>query len=115
MSPVKPIRINNRDARQYVTSLTPFMGSNLFSVAYDDLYVVYSYGNHFPIYIHSALSGGWYANSDRYSSSTSRHQSLARPFAVDTDAIWLSTEGMLVLANHGFKVLLTRRIKGEVW
>lgn len=112
---MKPIRINNRDARRHVTSLTPFMGSNLFSVAYDDLYVVYSYGPHFPIYIHSGISRCWYANRDKWSLTTSRHQSLTRPFVADSDAVWLSTEAMKVLAKDGFTALVAKRLDGARW
>lgn len=54
-----------------------------------ELYVVYSYGLHFPMY--ACIGGSWYGNSDRYSSTTSKHQSCSRPRVsmtwVDTDSL----------------------------
>ena len=41
--------------------------------------VIYSYGYHFPIYI--KWKNTWYENSNKYSVSTSKHQSQARPSA----------------------------------
>lgn len=108
------MKIANRDARKFVQQQHPFQGNNLFSVAYDDLYVVYSYGTHFPIYIHSTLTRRWYANKDRYSPSTSRHQSLTRPFTNDTDAVWLTTSEMRTLARDGVVALTQQRLCGSL-
>ena len=83
-----------------MTNREEFKGSNLFgewdgASDYFDIsdtytpYVVYSYGRHFPIYLY--LNGVWYENTDKYSVSTSKHQTQARPEAstvkVDTRAI----------------------------
>ena len=73
----KPIRCANNQARTYVNSRTPFTGSNLFSEEYPQGYVVFSYGRHHPLFIFR--DGLWYENSDKYSSSTSRHRVQARP------------------------------------
>ena len=83
-----------------MTNREEFKGSNLFgewdgASDYFDIsdtytpYIVYSYGRHFPIYLY--LNGIWYENTDKYSVSTSKHQTQARPDAstvkVDTQAI----------------------------
>ena len=71
------IRINNRDAQEYVTRRQEFRGSNLWAEYQSTAYVVYSYGYHFPVC--AFIRGKWYVNSDKYSSSTSAHQSACRP------------------------------------
>ena len=87
-------RISNRDCAPYVTRREEFKGSNLFG-EWDTSpehfesepegsmpYVVYSYGYHFPIYVWT--NGLWYEIiSDKYSASTSKHITQARP-AADT-------------------------------
>ena len=90
----------NKDCAPYVTKREEFKGSNLFGEwdrlsEYGDIsetytpYIVYSYGRHFPIYLY--LNGVWYENTDKYSVSTSKHQTQARPEAstvkVDTQDI----------------------------
>ena len=69
--------IANRDASVYVDKRVTFKGSNIFSEWKNDKYIVYSYGKHFPMYIYKG--GVWYANGQKYSASTSRHQSHCMP------------------------------------
>ena len=64
---------------------------------YRSIYVVFSYGQHFPMYIFDDAAGLWYANKDKYSSTTSRHQTHARPPRVDQ---WFDTEGMRSIVRH---------------
>jgi hypothetical protein len=103
--------IPNSKCRSAVQSCTPFKGSNLWGEwEWADnksmrQYVVYSYGPHFPLYINSG--GMWFENSDRYSRTTSRHLSLARP----TDkTILLTTQGMITLLINGWEHLVKQRI-----
>lgn len=46
---------------------------SLFSEQIGDAYAVYSYGKHFPVALFK--DGQWLVNTDRYSPTTSRHQS----------------------------------------
>ena len=98
------MRVSNNKAREYVEKLEMFQGSNTFAEwcfhgSGDDqgnheqkkVYVVYSYGSHFPIYIYDKEQGKWIGNKDKYSSSTTRHQSQLRPSSV---GLWLNTEEM---------------------
>ena len=65
------------------------------------LYVVYSYGEHFPLYIAETDEGNntqWYTTADRYSQSTSRHHSQCNPFY---DAIPLTAGAMRRCAKEG--------------
>ena len=93
-------RIANKIARAFVQKAEPFQGSNLFGeydhveewegvIGWQNPYVVYSYGYHFPMFIF--LSGQWFENSDKYSVSTSKHQSQAHPMM---DTVKLNTEDM---------------------
>lgn len=71
------MKVANSNARKAVQSLQPFKGNNLFAEATADCYAVYSYGKHFPIY--ACIRGKWYANADKYSVSTSKHQGQTHP------------------------------------
>ena len=101
-------RTSNSKARLLVNGLTDFTGSNTFAEtnAPTDtrptyLYVVYSYGYHFPMYIAEWFEGGtptWYENTDKYSQSTTRQQSHTRP---SSPTIPMTTEQMKRLSRHG--------------
>lgn len=72
------IRISNRDARGYVESCTLFIGSHLYSEQpAPGVYVVYSYGPHFPMF--AQINGQWYENSNDYRATTKRHKYHSRP------------------------------------
>ena len=98
------MRVSNNKARDMVNSLEEFQGSNMFarwlSKAKDNqVYVVYSYGSHFPMYIYDDKEQKWVGNKDKYSRSTTRHQSQGRPSEVD---LWLNTNEMQeVINNYG--------------
>lgn len=103
------MRIANTEARRYVESCTEFEGSHIFAERSTrqelnqlkkaireainqpiEIYAVYSYGHHFPMY--ARINGQWYRNKDKYSVSTSRHQSQCNPYysnmlEVDTETL----------------------------
>jgi len=73
-------KIANKDASQYVNRCESFNGNNTKGARYNDnLYVVYSYGHHFPMYVYDYTTREWYENSDKYSPTTSKHQTQCRP------------------------------------
>lgn len=83
--------VSNKDARWQVEHLVTFKGSNTFGqTEHNGVYKVYSYGLHFPMYAYK--EGRWYFNKERYSMSTSRHQSQLKPYC--SDFIGLKTEQM---------------------
>ena len=43
------------------------------------LYVVYSYGDHFPMWLYDSQINQWFGNQDRWSRTTSKQQSQTRP------------------------------------
>jgi hypothetical protein len=96
---------SNKLADKYVTNREPFKGSNTWGEWIfnpnqgDGLYVVFSYGYHFPMYIWDELLGLWFANEDKYSRSTTRQQSQLRP---NTPIIhYLKTNEMKDLISAG--------------
>jgi len=91
---------SNKWADAQVTTRTPFRGSNTWGEwITDKIYVVFSYGHHHPLYVWDEPLGMWFGNKDKYSRSTTRHQSQLRPH---TDRIeYLSTEDMQDLVKTG--------------
>ena len=72
------MRTSNGKCSNQTTTRTPFIANNLFAeITSNGIYVVYSYGYHFPMYVYTL--GTWYVNSDKYSVSTSKQQNQARP------------------------------------
>ena len=108
----KSVRTSGWNARQYIQSLTPFhnSGSNhrhpkgstlwgewmTFADDSDPLYVVYSYGSHWPLYAN--WKGVWFANKDKASRTTSKHYSQAHPH---TGVVALSKIDMEYLVLFG--------------
>lgn len=107
------MKIANKDARSYVQSQHPFEGSNLYAQFKPEgdgiRYIVYSYGEHFPMFIH--CNGTWYENEDRYSRTTSKHRSQCHPLVT---TVKLTTEWMKRLAYGGFQAIAKDRVVGEV-
>lgn len=86
------VRTSNAKARSLVQALTPFKGSNTFAEYINGIYVVFSYGYHFPLFVN--VGGTWYANEDKYSQSTSRQRSQLHPL---TDCIEYNTAALKAL------------------
>ena len=90
---MKRERVANKNCRHFVAARVPFIGSNMYaerrtaSHGNSDIYVVYSYGVHWPLYVAEVTNDAcgeikWYENADRFSRSTARHASQARPHYV---------------------------------
>lgn len=95
-------RIANRSCRTSVEDRVEFDGSNLYArILQNKVYVVYSYGEHFPMFAY--IGGLWYENSDRPSASTARHKFHARPRWSD-DRIMLDTRQMIALIDEATAV-----------
>ena len=115
------VRTSNTKARKLVDGLTEFKGSNTFAefsacteTRPTNLYVVYSYGYHFPMYIAEWFDNQapqWYENQDKYSQSTSRQQGQCRPSAPTTK---MTTEQMKVLATDGIVGVAMMREKQDL-
>jgi len=109
------MKIANRSARSFVQQQLPFEGSNLFATWFcvnpssgdpmDFGYVVYSYGKHWPLFIH--INGVWFENEERHSVTTSKHRSQTHPHC---DTTLLSLSAMQRLLRGGFRELVRVRI-----
>jgi len=86
------MKISNSKARQFVQNKLEFKGNNLFAEVTSGVYKVYSYGRHFPIYAYKDKV--WYKNVDKYSLTTSKHQSQLHPLE---ECLELNTEAMKAL------------------
>lgn len=78
----KIVKTTNRDCRRYVTNCVAFDNSNgqLYGRRTSTgLYIVYSYGPHWPLFIYSPDLDQWFGNEDKCSMTTSHHYSYARP------------------------------------
>ena len=95
-------KIANRQMRDYVKALMPFNNSTgsvqarITPIRDHEIYVVYSYGDHYPMFIHE--HGVWYENTDHYSRTTSRHNSQCHPHV---DTMPMGTERMKAIARYG--------------
>ena len=102
------MRVSNNKARDYVNGFKEFQGSNMQGRWLGlgngreyphDVYVVFSYGSHFPMYIYDAREQKWIGNKDKYSRSTTRHQSQGRPSG--EIHVWYNTDDMKEVIWHG--------------
>lgn len=71
------MKVSNSSARTFVQSKLPFKGNNTFGETRGSVYVVFSYGHHWPLFAY--VDGTWYENQERYSVSTSKHRSQLHP------------------------------------
>lgn len=94
------MRVSGWKCRDYVRRCEPFQnnGRSLWSEWVGDIYVVYSYGRHWPLY--ACWKGAWFKNADRYSRTTSKHAVQAHPL-VDTPVTPLSRADMERLVIMG--------------
>jgi hypothetical protein len=106
------VKIANRDARPYVQRLQPFQGNNLSAVirqpdpdSPESWYVVYSYGTHWPLFVHT--HGVWYENAAMHGTTTSKHRTQCHPLCSTT---LLPVGQIQTLANGGFTALAKQRL-----
>lgn len=96
-------RVAGWKARPYVQARLPFRNHNNQLFARWEtplLYVVYSYGDHWPLFLWDGFD--WYENTDKYSITTSKHRSQTNPFTstVKVSRTWLRTMIANRKGNH---------------
>jgi hypothetical protein len=75
--------VNNGKMHEFSTAIKEFVNTN--GTAWGqwllgrNLYVVYSYGAHYPMYVYDQHIDRWYANTDYESNTTQRHKTQAKP------------------------------------
>jgi len=106
-------KITNNEARSYVMRKENFdtVNETMFAKTIEDhkahTYTVYSYGHHFPMYVYDYKTGEWYGNKDKFSRTTSKHQSIAKPHGVDT---WFDTKMLNRISLVGLTGLVEQRL-----
>lgn len=103
----------NSNMRKLVTSHTPFINGNktVFANLKDNgMYVVYSYGYHYPMLIWEPVSGMWFVNEDKSTRTTSMHKSKTRPYNITSYN--LRTDAMIELSYNGYASLANKRMNG---
>ena len=101
------VKIANYQASSYSGNKKEFIGSNLFAewrTGKDGhaRYVVFSYGNHWPLYIWDTTTEQWYGNFSRYGVTTSKHFGQARPAGLTSaDLIPMHVEDMIKIVDGG--------------
>lgn len=110
----RPKRPDNRDMRPLVQSRTLFENHNrtVFSRIVADRYVVYSYGEHFPMFVWEPAGNRWFGNHDRYSPTTNRHKTLCAPIP-NEEIAWFGTAELMYIAEHGYTALVAAIMTGE--
>ena len=75
------VRLANTELRGPIKRREMFQtnSGSVFPRRTGSLYVVYSYGTHFPMWVYDGRIAQWFGNSDRYSVTTSKHQTQTRP------------------------------------
>lgn len=86
------------DMRNLVENRTNFEGNSVVGKWMGSLYAVFSYGEHFPMYIYDTKTQAWVGNGDKWGVTTSKHQSKCRPNSV---RVWLNTEQMRDVIRRG--------------
>jgi hypothetical protein len=73
-------KLPQRSVRPYVQDKRQFLASNLFGEwPTPRVYVVYSYGKHWPLFAYEPGQDIWYENEDRASMTTAKHRTLSHP------------------------------------
>lgn len=107
-------RVANSKARSYVQRRVEFRGSNTFArevcTEHSVVYAVFSYGEHFPMFVAETTADNqthWYANTDKYSRTTSKqfgqlHPHVGSMVPMDTDRMkHLARGGLMELVRRG--------------
>ena len=112
-----PKTIPNYQARALVQRKEHFDGAHVFARwqtkdsdnergrSKQTLYVVYSYGHHFPVFVYDADSNVWVENCDKYSVTTSKHRSQLHPLC---DTIKRTLDDVLMVTRNGICALLLK-------
>ena len=94
-------RVNNSDMWRYTTDRQEFKNHNetAWGEWRDNLYIVYSYGQHFPMYVYDEQADRWYGNRDKFSRTTTRHQTNSQPEGVPIE--WTDTKHLMAIILLG--------------
>jgi len=74
----------------------------------EPVYVVYSYGYHFPMYVYA--EDQWFQSDAHYSSTTSRHMSYAYPGKTTV----VTMEQLQYMIRRGYTVMVSELLRGHI-
>lgn len=100
--------------RQFVERRSAFHTNNKQLFGYwttSDVYAVFSYGQHWPLFVYEPKTSQWFANEDKYGITTSKHYTKAHPLV---DVTFLPCAGMKQLVAMGYTKLVEWRLLGCV-
>ncbi len=63
-------------------------------------YTVYSYGNHYPMYVWDDLAQQWYGNRDKFSRTTTKHMGIMCP-CPRSQIVYFGTDTLKDIARRG--------------
>lgn len=92
-------KTSNRNASELTAARKPFKGSHTFAEWHGCLYAVYSYGYHFPLFAFDSIGKKWFANSDKYSRTTSKHYGQLNPRAELTKVNTAELQALIAAAK----------------
>lgn len=103
---------NNSDARALVMLREEFKGNNIFAcnrvAGGRKMYIVYSWGEHWPMFIYDDESGVWYGTSTRRSQSTGTHTRKCEP---NVTIRWMRSENLQAIALRGIVGYVEHKIR----
>ncbi len=91
--------LSQSDAGDLIRARKHFKAGNVYAETKNGCYVVYSYGEHFPLAIH-VPDEGWSINTDRYSISTTCQQSKTGVRSLP-EATFADTEALIRRLDYG--------------
>lgn len=100
--------------RTFVERRVPFHTSNKQLFGYwtpSGVYAVFSYGQHWPLFVFVSEVNRWFANEDKYGTTTSKHYGKAHPFHITPTK--LSCTAMKTLVAVGYEQLVVWRLAGN--
>jgi hypothetical protein len=104
-------RYANKFIRKEVEWCSEFRNSNgtVFGIRHEDagIYAVYSYGDHWPLWVYDWNASQWYENVDTYGNTTTRHASCTRPYDLTKSA---QANGFISMSCSELKTLIDNKI-----
>jgi len=98
--------INNNQMSEFTTHHRQFKNNNgtvyTTDQVHPDLYIVYSYGEHWPMYVYDDVSNAWFGNSTKYDQpTTNKHTTLSRPNVPTEEIEYLDRDELVRLIALG--------------
>jgi hypothetical protein len=103
-------KISNNEMRAKVEFMKEFdnKNSSCYARRFEDagIYVVYSYGGHWPLWVYDWRANQWYENVDTYGNTTGRHKSATRPYDLTKSA---QANGFISMTRNEIKTLINNK------